>query len=75
MQHTAVNNKAWTPLKSNGLEGAYRVHDGKVQVTYNGREKTVDAEHFVQPLANVAAEGLARIALAELIGHADDQSL
>ena len=74
MHPSVVNDKAWTPLKMKGLEGAYCIHDGKVLVTYQGREKAVDAEHFVQPLANAAAEGLARIAMAELIGHADDQT-
>jgi hypothetical protein len=73
MSDTDVSDKPWTPLKVDGLEGAYRVHDGRVQVRYQDREKTVDAEHFVPPLANAAAEGLARLALAELIGHADGQ--
>ena len=73
MSHTDVKEKAWTKIKVGGLEGAYRIHDDKVQVSYDGREKTVDADHFVKPLANAAAEGLARLALAELIGHADDK--
>jgi len=72
MSHTDVDDKAWTKLEVGGLEGAYRVHDGKVHVIYEGREKTVDAGHFVPPLANAAAEGLARLALAELIGHAGE---
>lgn len=71
MEHTHVDDKAWTKIKVGGLEGAYCVQDGKVHVMYEGRERTVDAEHFVPPIANAAAEGLARLALAELIGHAD----
>lgn len=67
MSHTDVDDKLWTPLKMNGLEGAYRVHHDKVEVRYGDRKKTVDADHFVKPLANAAAEGLARLALAELI--------
>ncbi len=74
MAQTEIKEKPWTPLKMNGLEGAYRIHDDKVQVRYGASEKTVDADHFVKPLANAAAEGLARLALAELIGHADDQT-
>jgi hypothetical protein len=73
MKTVDVDEKAWTKLKVGGLEGAYRVHNDKVHVSYDGREKTVDADHFVKPLANAAAEGLARLALAELIGHAGDQ--
>ncbi len=73
MKTVDIKDKPWTPLKVGGLEGAYRIHDDKVQVSYNGQEKTVDADHFVKPLANAAAEGLARLALAELIGHAEDR--
>ncbi len=75
MAHTDVTDKPWTPLKMNGLQGEYRVHDDKVEVRYGEAQKTVDADHFVKPLANAAAEGLARLALAELIGHADDPAL
>ncbi len=75
MAHSDVKDKPWTPLKMNGLEGEYRVYDDKVEVRYGEARKTVDADHFVKPLANAAAEGLARLALAELIGHADDPTL
>ena len=71
MKTVDVKDKPWTVVKMGGLKGAYCVHDDKVQVSYNGQEKTVDADHFVKPLANAAAEGLARLALAELIGHTD----
>ena len=67
MSHHGAHDKRWTPIKDNGLEGRYRVEDEQVYVQYEGREAVVEARNMVAPLANAAAEGLARLKLAELI--------
>lgn len=68
MKEGDIHDKPWTPLKMHGLEGAYRIGEGEVHVRYDGREKVVPTGHFVAPMADAAAKGLAELALAELIG-------
>ncbi len=70
MHHHHIEDTPWKPLEIGGLEGADRVFAEQVHVSYDGREDVVEAHNFVSPLAEAAAEGLARLKLAEMIGNA-----
>ena len=69
MAEAEVDDKAWTTIKVDGVEGRYRVEDETIHIEYRGHEKTVEAAGFKGFLANAAAEGTARLVLGELIAE------
>ena len=69
MADTAVADKAWTDITIDGVEGRYCVVDGVIHIAYRDHEKTLGPSGFSGLLANAAAEGVARVALGELIAE------
>ncbi len=63
-----TDDKTWTDITVDGVTGRYAVSDGTITVEYKHHSKTREGA-FASPLANAAAEGLARLLLGEMIAE------